>query len=108
MLTLPIKKKWFDMILSGEKKEEYREIKPYWTKRLGFISDNKEETIYQVNKNILLRNGYSKNSPTLKCYVRIKKGYGKPEWGAEPNKEYYVLRILSVEEIENENDRNNL
>ena len=29
MLTLPIKKKWFDMILSGEKKEEYREIKPY-------------------------------------------------------------------------------
>ena len=28
MLTLPIKKKWFDMIKSGEKKEEYREIKP--------------------------------------------------------------------------------
>ena len=27
MLILPIKKKWFDMILSGEKKEEYREIK---------------------------------------------------------------------------------
>lgn len=26
MLTLPIKKKWFDMILSGEKKErEYEE-----------------------------------------------------------------------------------
>ena len=25
MLTLPIKKKWFDMIVSGEKKEEYRE-----------------------------------------------------------------------------------
>lgn len=33
MLTLPIKKKWFDMILSGEKKEEYREIKPYWDTR---------------------------------------------------------------------------
>lgn len=29
MLILPIKRKWFDMILSGEKKEEYREIKPY-------------------------------------------------------------------------------
>ena len=34
MLILPIKKKWFDMIKLGEKKEEYREIKPYWTKRL--------------------------------------------------------------------------
>ena len=33
MLILPIKKKWFDMIASGEKKEEYREIKTYWTSR---------------------------------------------------------------------------
>ncbi len=33
MLTLQIKKKWFDMILSGEKKEEYREIKPYYITR---------------------------------------------------------------------------
>ena len=29
MLTLPIKKKWFDMIRSGEKKEEYRCITAY-------------------------------------------------------------------------------
>lgn len=36
MLTLPIKKKWFDMILSGEKKEEYREIKPYYERRFMF------------------------------------------------------------------------
>lgn len=27
MLTLPIKKKWYDMILAGIKKEEYREIR---------------------------------------------------------------------------------
>ena len=33
-IHLPIKRKWFDMILSGEKKEEYREVKPYWWKRL--------------------------------------------------------------------------
>lgn len=41
MLTLPIKKKWFDMIVSGEKKEEYREIKPYYDSRFmnafGFL-----------------------------------------------------------------------
>lgn len=30
MLVLPIKKMWFDKILSGEKKEEYRDLKPYW------------------------------------------------------------------------------
>ena len=40
MLTLPIKKKWFDMILSGEKKEEYREIKPYYDSRFkSYIPD---------------------------------------------------------------------
>ena len=35
MLILPIKKEWFDMILSGEKKEEYREIKPYYERRFS-------------------------------------------------------------------------
>ena len=33
MLTLPIMGKWFNMILSGDKREEYREIKPYYTTR---------------------------------------------------------------------------
>lgn len=33
-LTLPLKKKWFDMIKSGEKLEEYREITEYWIRRL--------------------------------------------------------------------------
>lgn len=33
MLILPTKGKWFNMILSGDKREEYREIKPYYTTR---------------------------------------------------------------------------
>lgn len=36
MLVLPIKGKWFDMILAGEKKEEYRNYSPYWIKRLQY------------------------------------------------------------------------
>ena len=34
VLTLTVIKQWFDMIAAGEKIEEYREIKPYWIKRL--------------------------------------------------------------------------
>lgn len=34
ILDLPLKAKWYNMIESGEKKEEYRELKPYWQKRL--------------------------------------------------------------------------
>lgn len=33
MLTFNLKKQWFDKIKSGEKTHEYREVKPYWTKR---------------------------------------------------------------------------
>lgn len=34
ILYLPLKKKWYEMIESGEKPEEYREDKPYWRRRL--------------------------------------------------------------------------
>ena len=33
-LFLPLKAKWYDMIESGIKTEEYREFKEYWFKRL--------------------------------------------------------------------------
>lgn len=108
MLTLPIKKKWFDMILSGEKKEEYREIKPYWTKRF-LKSDMKfnEDTVinlmkegkWSIYKTVIFQNGNKKDSSKIKCMVEIKIGKGFWIWGAEPGKLYYVLKILSVEEI---------
>ena len=95
MLTLPIKKKWFDMILSGEKKEEYREIKPYYDSR--FFNEwkrNHHSTFFDI----IFKNGYSKNSPSIKCHISLYRGLtGKKEWGAEPGKMYYVLKILSVE-----------
>ena len=35
MLIFPLKKHWYEKIKSGEKTIEYREVKPYWTKRLN-------------------------------------------------------------------------
>lgn len=98
MLVLPIKRKWFDMIASGEKKEEYREIKPYWSKRFGnyFIGT-------YVSKTIIFRNGYGKNKPSIKCICLLREGTGNVEWGAEPNKEYYILEILEILEVQNVN-----
>lgn len=37
ILNLSLKKMWYDMIESGEKTEEYREIKPYWCNRLLYF-----------------------------------------------------------------------
>ena len=91
MIILPIKKKWFDMILSGEKKEEYRDIKPFYTKKFM-----REGLFYNRNAVIMFRNGYSNISPTFKalCALYIKEG--KEEWGAIPEQKYYVLKIIKI------------
>lgn len=106
MLTLPIKKQWYDMILSGEKKEEYREIKPYYTKRFlscGLLkeSDIPEDGKIKIGPDgpaiIRLRNGYSTSSPSFDVICDLKIGEGKAEWGATPGEKYYILEILSIE-----------
>ena len=35
ILNLVLSYKWYDMIASGEKKEEYREYKRYWRRRFS-------------------------------------------------------------------------
>ena len=48
MLTFNLKKEWFEKIKSGEKTHEYREIKPFWTKRLVNYFDLFEEDIRTI------------------------------------------------------------
>lgn len=97
MLTLPIKKQWFDMIVSGEKKEEYREIKPYYTIRFKSIGLLSKKTANPTGEMLalILQNGYGKDAPKMMAFVRLLIRKGKPEWGAEPEKTYYVLKILN-------------
>lgn len=101
MLILPIKKKWFDMIALGEKKTEYREIKPYYTRRfqnVGLLDkDSGYSTLRKVD--IAFRNGYSKMDPTLYCTVMLHIGYGMTEWGAVQGVKYYKLDIVKIHEL---------
>lgn len=102
MLTLPIKQKWFDMILSGKKKEEYREIKPYYTSRWDYAEWEVKRSDEPRNIcHIILRNGYSKSRPYMKVRCSLYVGFGNEEWGAEHNKLYYVLEILEILEVGN-------
>lgn len=97
MLILPIKKRWFDMILSGEKKEEYRDIKPYYRSRLisaGYLDQYGLPTL--KHGKVLFRNGYSKASPSFMALVTVDIKTGNSDWGAEPGKEYYVLSIKEI------------
>lgn len=92
MLTLPIKSKWFNMIKSKIKKEEYRNITPYYTTRFNNAKNENNQF------SCILRNGYSADSPSIEVFVEVNKGYGREEWGAEPSTLYYVLSILDIKE----------
>lgn len=104
MLVLPIKKKWYDLILRGVKTKEYREIKPYWATR--FVNAGLLEYTFEKDPactmptfdrvEVMFRNGYSDKSPSFIATVGLTRGTGKPEWGAEKGVKYYVLRIYDI------------
>lgn len=109
-LTLTIAEPWFSMIRDGKKKEEYRDIKDHYISRLfdrreildcmGLCSAAAFEEKHWPKPMmfvkhfdlLVLRNGYRADSPkiTLKN-PKIRIDTGKPEWGAEPGKLYFVI-----------------
>lgn len=71
-LKIIIKGEYFDMIKSGEKKIEYREVTPFWTSRL-FDKEGKKRSY----DNVLFINGYNKDARRLTTEfkgVTIKNG----------------------------------
>lgn len=103
-LHLTLKKKWFDMIASGEKKEEYREIKPHWIKRLFNNQALKTWDVRDFGHNgcksfdvIVFRHGYASNAPEIKVECKgIKVGYGVNSWGAEWGQKYFVIKLGEI------------
>lgn len=103
-MVLTLKKKWFDMILSGEKTEEYRVIKPYWTKRFENyfgrnydFSEGGHKPIWDSQKRVVIfRNGYGADKPAFNAECTISEGTGKENWGAERDTVYYVLKIHRI------------
>jgi hypothetical protein len=107
VLRLTLKKKWYDMILSGEKKEEYRELKSYWIPRLlcNFDWDKSKNEIqlnggsYQVKNfnRIEFKNGYGKDAPTMLVEFKgVKIGEAKPEWSDNWQGEVFTISLGAV------------
>ena len=106
ILPLVLKGKWFDMIASGEKHEEYRLATEYWQLRLF----NWNAAVTAEKPPIVeFRRGYAKNAPRMafwcigmetpgglspyafvswddKCKLR------RPEWG-EPDNAHFVILL---------------
>jgi hypothetical protein len=87
VLHLTLKRKWFDLIRSGTKTEEYREIKQFWNKRL----------FAHKFTHVCFRNGYKRNAPTHWVELgAIEVGVGQTEWGAQEGVEVYILKLRPI------------
>lgn len=97
ILHLNLKGKWFDMILSGEKKEEYRDQTEYWSRRLMNDSSEPMKGLFKVFDAICFSNGYATNRKqfTIKCSY-IAKGPGLQKWGAEEDKKYFIIVLGDI------------
>ena len=104
LLNLIVTGHWFDMIASGEKTEEYREIKPYWQNRFGCQASGmctpkqpcKAARFRGICDNryshVRFHRGYT--STTIKFEIQcITIGVGEPEWGAPTNQEVYIIKL---------------
>jgi hypothetical protein len=112
-LRLSLKREWFEMTKAGIKTEDYREITAYWAKRLvgawtyyrngrGLLPNHESfmngfrPVNYKNFQHNIMTLGYPSAIDTERIlrleHKGIEIGYGKPEWGAEPNKLYFVIK----------------
>lgn len=114
ILELTLKKQWFDMIQSGEKLEEYREIKAYWASRFllyrserkcldwwkGFLhlkgydvlKKHLDDISFVKFDAVKFTNGYGAKLPNFLIESKdLKISEGKKEWGAEDGKYYFTF-----------------
>ena len=111
VLTLNVSKQWLDMIVAGEKTEDYRQIKPYWASRLVNQQAGRGEVLfdvfggyclvigkleYKTYTHILFINGYRKDSPRIEKEIESIT-IGKPKKGLCPDKwldkEFFVIKF---------------
>lgn len=103
ILPLVLKGKWYDMIDSGVKREEYREATPYWRTRIH------NWYVWQITrpgiKVIAFSRGYRKADMFFvarvwpRCTSVMKREHPHPEWG-EPQTPHYVLALDERVELE--------
>ena len=86
VLHLNLYRKYFDQILKGEKTTEYREVTPYWSKRL-------EGRHYDV---IQFRNGYAKIAPMM---IVEFKGMGIVTYQATSTYAIELGKILETKNV---------
>lgn len=83
-IVFHVAKRWFDMYLTGAKKEEYRRLTPYWTQRLTATTQIHGLNPIQFKSfdEVVIYCGYPKRNDTTKMlvfeHIRTYIGKGNP------------------------------
>lgn len=109
VLDLVLKIKWYEMIESGEKREEYRKIGAFWARRLCLspkqskCRSNAAKCVsgdFAVSSCFAMRDfrfvrfhrAYTSTTMTFVIDgIEIKEG--NPDWGAVPGEKYFVIKL---------------
>lgn len=95
ILPLVLKGKWYRMIESGEKREEYRDDTEYWSKRISHWID---QSLHVGTECVVeFRLGYAKSAPRMAFSPRGLRGPDNrsrwhPEWG-EPDARHWAIEL---------------
>ena len=93
-LHLTLKKKWFDMIASGVKKEEYREYKDYWMRRFFDFTTDSGLKHFDI---IQFRNGDSNDAATIRIECKgLMLREPKPEWSDNAKGQHFVIKLGKI------------
>lgn len=95
VLHLVLTGRWFDMIATGQKREEYRELSDYWTTRI--VNWMKAAEASGLPCVIEFRRGYAARAQRTAFLaggigVRAPYRFQHPDWG-EPCERHYVLTL---------------
>lgn len=102
VLHLFLEYRWYDMILSGEKREEYRRFCKRWNKAFTGIS-TEGAPLYsfrngyqQPNVNgythVCLHRGYTTTTATYRINA-VTIGQGRTDWGAPDGEDVYIIKL---------------
>ena len=95
ILPLVLKRKWYDLIASGEKREEYRDATEYWETRIYNWGD--QAMLCAKEAVVEFRLGYAKDAPRMAFTSdemdTIRRAWANhPEWG-EPIHEHFAIPL---------------
>lgn len=89
-LFMTIKKQYFNEILNGIKKEEYRLVKPHWVDKL----------VGKQYSHIIFQNGYSRNSPRLEAqYLGYEIRNIRHEFFGNEEVTVFALKLGTIKQL---------